>query len=344
MSDSCEEGWTSGGSGSSGAESGGNGSRDPATAATAVAVAAGQQSSNIVDAASLAVLGDRIRYRRRRHKASSGGPGAGTPGPAGGGRSTWVQRVERGERDWRGASWDPAAIPAPPPHPTTAPHCTQLHCMRSEAGTCSTLTLTLRQAGRHLHSRGSGLQALHPANHSFITLHHTALFSLLQGPDSPVKATDFGLSIRHRPEDPPLKSRSGTPAYMVSPPAAPAGWRRRCGWSGACKHRLPCLCSSGVHVQASNKPQRLILTRLLACPFPPRLWQAPEVIQQSYNEAADVWSAGIMMYQLLTGRFPFWDNVKDCTLQQVGGSRAGGRVFWPAPVAGASEGVLWSPL
>jgi hypothetical protein len=24
-----------------------------------------------------------------------------------------------------------------------------------------------------------------------------------------------------------------------------------------------------------------------------------------------------MMYQLLTGRFPFWDNVKDCTLQQV---------------------------
>lgn len=60
--------------------------------------------------------------------------------------------------------------------------------------------------------------------------------------DSPVKATDFGLSIRHRPEDPPLKSRSGTPAYM-----------------------------------------------------------APEVIQQSYDERADIWSAGIMMYQLLTG-------------------------------------------
>ena len=33
--------------------------------------------------------------------------------------------------------------------------------------------------------------------------------------DSPVKATDFGLSIRHRPEDAPLKSRSGTPAYMA---------------------------------------------------------------------------------------------------------------------------------
>jgi calcium-dependent protein kinase len=73
-----------------------------------------------------------------------------------------------------------------------------------------------------------------------------------------VKATDFGLSIKHRSDEPPLKSRSGTPAYM-----------------------------------------------------------APEVIQQSYTEKADIWSAGIMMYQLLTGKFPFWENVRDCTLQEV---------------------------
>ena len=73
-----------------------------------------------------------------------------------------------------------------------------------------------------------------------------------------VKATDFGLSIRHRNDEPPLKSRSGTPAYM-----------------------------------------------------------APEVIKQAYTEKADVWSAGIMMYQLLTGKFPFWENVRECTLQQV---------------------------
>ncbi|KAI7836721.1 hypothetical protein COHA_009419 [Chlorella ohadii] len=90
--------------------------------------------------------------------------------------------------------------------------------------------------------------------------------------DSPVKATDFGLSIRHRPEDPPLKSRSGTPAYM-----------------------------------------------------------APEVIQQSYDERCDMWSAGIMMYQLLTGKFPFWDNVRDCTLQQVWKSILTDKINWNAP-------------
>lgn len=61
--------------------------------------------------------------------------------------------------------------------------------------------------------------------------------------DSPIKATDFGLAMRHRAGEPPLKSRSGTPAYM-----------------------------------------------------------APEVIQQCYGLPADIWSAGTMMYQLLTGK------------------------------------------
>lgn len=32
---------------------------------------------------------------------------------------------------------------------------------------------------------------------------------------SPLKATDFGLSIRHRTGESPLTSRSGTPAYMA---------------------------------------------------------------------------------------------------------------------------------
>jgi hypothetical protein len=38
---------------------------------------------------------------------------------------------------------------------------------------------------------------------------------LSKSEDSPLKATDFGLSIRHSADEPKLTSRSGTPAYMA---------------------------------------------------------------------------------------------------------------------------------
>ena len=38
---------------------------------------------------------------------------------------------------------------------------------------------------------------------------------------------------------------------------------------------------------------------------------------QDYNEQADVWSVGILMWQLLTGGFPFWTDINNLTLQQV---------------------------
>ncbi|KAK9855495.1 hypothetical protein WJX84_003622 [Apatococcus fuscideae] len=81
---------------------------------------------------------------------------------------------------------------------------------------------------------------------------------LTADPTSPIRATDFGLSIRHWPGEEPLKSRSGTPVFM-----------------------------------------------------------APEVIMQDYSHEADVWSVGVLMYHMLTGRFPFWDSVSNLSLQQV---------------------------
>lgn len=48
------------------------------------------------------------------------------------------------------------------------------------------------------------------------------------------------------------------------------------------------------------------------------MYMAPEVIMQEYGPPADLWSIGMLLYQLLTGTFPFWDSVQNISLQQVG--------------------------
>ena len=39
---------------------------------------------------------------------------------------------------------------------------------------------------------------------------------------------------------------------------------------------------------------------------------APEVFQREYGLEADMWSAGMMLYQLMTCRFPFWPSIQAC--------------------------------
>ena len=48
--------------------------------------------------------------------------------------------------------------------------------------------------------------------------------------------------------------------------------------------------------QANEKHQEIIGTLY---------YSSPEVLKNDYNEKCDIWSAGVIMYMLLTGKMPF---------------------------------------
>jgi calcium-dependent protein kinase len=44
---------------------------------------------------------------------------------------------------------------------------------------------------------------------------------------------------------------------------------------------------------------------------------APEIYSRDYHVEADIWSLGVMLYQLYSQRFPFWKNVEDCKASKL---------------------------
>lgn len=47
---------------------------------------------------------------------------------------------------------------------------------------------------------------------------------------------------------------------------------------------------------------------------------APEIFGRRYHAEADMWSMGVMLYQLYARRFPFWETMEECKSRCVGGA------------------------
>jgi serine/threonine protein kinase len=66
---------------------------------------------------------------------------------------------------------------------------------------------------------------------------------------------------------------------------------------------------------------------------------APEIYRRDYGVQADMWSLGVMLYQLYTQRFPFWPSVEDCKaskLEEVAAAVSDSPILY--------EGLQWEAM
>lgn len=152
-------------------------------------------------------------------------------------------------------------------------------------------------------------------------------------PDAPLKAIDFGISVFCRPGQ-YVDVRAGTPIYIAPEVGAVLGigllqGARAPHFCAAARGGRAGRAGSGgkadAHARGSlaRRPQRPRAPAPCA-PGPPALPARPQVLRMKYTLSADIWSLGIVGYQLLTGRLPFsgeeGQEVADTYMEkQVGG-------------------------
>ena len=127
---------------------------------------------------------------------------------------------------------------------------------------------------------------------------------------------------RHWPGEPKLRSRSGTPVYMAPEVVLQVRTESSNVDDYARDHKQqPCYFQVGDEMVFSTDHRMFMrVTWHLE-----RVRKRLALLLQDYDEQADVWSVGILMWQLLTGRFPFWDDIKSLSLQQARSRAASGR-------------------
>ena len=66
-------------------------------------------------------------------------------------------------------------------------------------------------------------------------------------------------------------------------------------------------------------------------------YMAPEVLRRSYTEAADVWSTGVMLYEMVSGQLPF--NLGN-TCEEVSSHAMPGACAVPATLSALQQDTL----
>ncbi|QDZ24285.1 serine/threonine protein kinase [Chloropicon primus] len=69
----------------------------------------------------------------------------------------------------------------------------------------------------------------------------------------------------------------------------------------------------GCSQRIGDPSERNMLTKRTGTPA----YWSPEVFMRFYDHQADVWSCGMMMYEMLMGKLPFWDDIEKCTPKEV---------------------------